>query len=120
MEFTLSKDLLIIGYDPIWDAPIEGAFPLLGKDCWYVNEELPEKKSLLEDVLERRQGKYLGGVLGSYKEFCKALQLELSKILPGNSLQRELPQDKLLHEILDRVNQTYETVLELKRKLTSE
>ncbi len=30
LESTLSENLLILGYDPVWDAPIEYAFPLLG------------------------------------------------------------------------------------------
>ena len=117
LEPTLSGNLLIVGYDPVWDAPIERAFPLSDGDCWYVNEEPPAENSHLVRVLEQRQGRYLGGEQSSYREFCKALQIELSKILPSEALNRELPQDKILHEILDRVTQTHETVLELKNSL---
>ena len=119
LESILSENLLIVGYDPVWDAPIERAFSLLGGDCWYVNEVPPAENSHLVRVLEQRQGRYLGGGQSSYREFCKALQIELSKILPSEALNRELPQNKILHEILNRVTQTHETVLELKNMFTS-
>jgi len=117
LESILSENLLIVGYDPIWDAPVERAFLPYGGDCWYVNEEPLAENSFLVRVLEQRQGRYLGKGQGSYREFCKALQIELSKILPSESLNRELPQNKILHEILDCVTQTHETVLELKNSL---
>ncbi len=120
LEFTLSGELLIVGYDPVWDLPIEGAFPLVGGDCLYVNEELPAKNSHLASVMEQRQGKYLGSVMGNYREFIKALQLEFSsKILPGNSTSKQPLPDDILHEILNHVIQTHETVLKLKSMFTS-
>ena len=97
LESTLSENLLIVGYDPVWDAPIERAFPLLGGDCWYVNEVPLAENSHLVSVLAKRNGRYLGGGKSSYREFCKALQLGLSsKILPENSKSNQpLPNDIL-------------------------
>ena len=92
LEPTLSGNLLIVGYDPVWDAPIEHAFPFSDGDCWYVNEKRPAKNSHLARVLDQRRGRYLGGEQSSYREFIKALQVGLSKILPSESLNREPPQ----------------------------
>ncbi len=67
----LTNDVLIIGYDPVWDQPLVEALPISGKSVWYINEELPEANSHLVEVLERRQGRYLVGVQGSYGNFWR-------------------------------------------------
>ena len=77
LEATLSGNLLIVGYDPVWDAPIERAFPLLEGDCWYVNEEPPEENSHLAHMIRTREGKSLIGAQGSYGNFITALHSKL-------------------------------------------
>lgn len=81
LENMLAEDVLVIGYDPIWDQPIEHAFLKEGKTFWFVNEELPEKKSHMARVLEERKGRYLVGVQGKYSNFLNILydHIEIEK-----------------------------------------
>src|SRR5579859_4776580 len=51
----LSQDVLMIGYDPIWDEPIESFFPSTGKKLTYVNEELPPEKSHIAQAIKQRK-----------------------------------------------------------------
>ncbi len=70
----LAKEVLVIGYDPVWDQPVEQAFLEQGGPLWYVNEdkELPAMDSHLGRVLKQRgNNRYLLGVQGSYRHFLR-------------------------------------------------
>ncbi len=69
----LTRDVLIVGYDPVWDQPIEKAFPTTGGALWYVNEDSPPPETYLAQVLEQRKGRYLEGMQGSYRCFWQSL-----------------------------------------------
>jgi hypothetical protein len=69
----LAKDIVILGYDPTWDQPIERAFQENGAMLWYVNEEQPSQNTHLAHVLGQRYGKYLGGPDLSYHSFLQTL-----------------------------------------------
>lgn len=69
----LAKEIIIIGYDPIWDRPVEWAFQKAGATLWYVNEEQLAQHTHLANILNQRDGRLLEGPQGSYASFLKAL-----------------------------------------------
>lgn len=82
MRSTLAKDILVIGYDPEWDQPIEQAFPLVGGNVLYVNEEPPAENSHIAQVIQQRRGKCLVGAEGSYRKFIQAIYSQLINSRP--------------------------------------
>ena len=83
----LSKDVIILGYDPIWDRPIERAFQETGGTLWYVDEEEPEKHTHLAHILNQRNGKYISGPQGRYLSFLRALNNIIGeRAITGSSL----------------------------------
>jgi hypothetical protein len=81
LEETFAKDLMIVGYDLIWDAPIKNAFlaPRRG-NIYYVNEALLVEDDDLKRVIEKRQGRYLlDPQKGQYSPFIKELHQQLRK-----------------------------------------
>ncbi len=79
LSAKLSEEVLMIGYDPTWDRPIEKAFRELGKVVWYVNEELPPQNTPLMRILSQRKGMYLVGTHGSYSSFLKSLSEHMNE-----------------------------------------
>lgn len=84
LETQLAKDVLILGYDPIWDKPIEQAFLAQGGRLWYVNTQASPSDTLLLDpplkkALEQRNGKKLQSYQGSYNTFIRILYSSLRK-----------------------------------------
>jgi hypothetical protein len=73
LKQELQKDVLVIGYDSIWDQGIEQAFSSSGGMIWYINGTAPEKDSHLARVIQERKGKYLLGEQGQYTYFIRAL-----------------------------------------------
>lgn len=69
----LSEEVLIIGFDPVWDQPIEQAFIEAGKMVRYVGEALPPQNSHLARILNQRGGEYLIGTQGNYNVFLSSL-----------------------------------------------
>ena len=69
----LARDIIILGYDPIWDKPIEQAFQEIGGMLWYVNEERPLPNTYLAYVLDQRYSKYIGGAGWNYTSFLQKL-----------------------------------------------
>ena len=107
LESTLAKSILVVGYDPVWDGSLERAFPLLGSDFRYVNEELPMEQSLISKAIERRRGKCL---IGSYDYFISALHSEL--------LGKDPLSTEVFDQMLDLLHQLNYEVSDLKRILT--
>ncbi len=81
LESTLERDILVIGYDPVWDRGIERAFPARGDSLWFVDEEEPPKDSLLSHSLRDRRGKC---IVGSYESFIQALHWHIMGARPLN------------------------------------
>ncbi len=83
LEEVLSRDVIVIGFDSLWDKPLIRAFPTRGSSVWFVNEEELDKESLLLDVIERRNGsRYIVGDNGDYISFIKELHWALFKRPP--------------------------------------
>lgn len=87
----LARDIIVLGYDPIWDKPIEQAFQAVGGMLWYVNEEQSPPNTYLAHVLDQRYSKYIGGAGWSYTSFLQTL----SNLVGGkvNSLPVALSSD---------------------------
>jgi TIR domain len=78
LESTLKRNILVVGFDSVWDRPIERAFPMSPEgSLWYVNEEAPADDSLIAKAIKLRKGKSLIGLEGSYKNFVIDLYSEL-------------------------------------------
>src|SRR6266516_1274469 len=55
---VLTKDVLIVGYDPVWDHAIEQAFPKTGSTVWYVNETELLQNTYLASIFDQRHSKF--------------------------------------------------------------
>lgn len=87
LEYTMAREILVIGYDPIWDREIGRSFLPKGQDFWYVNEEKPKDDSPISEVLCGRQGKFIVGVQGSYESFLRGLHWHLLGGRPPKTYQ---------------------------------
>lgn len=77
LSSKLSSDVLVIGYDLIWDGIVEPLFSKTGGKIIYVNEKLPPEGSHISEAIKKREGQYLVGNLGSYRLFM----IEYKKML---------------------------------------
>lgn len=73
LERLLKRDLLIIGFDPVWDKDILRVISAKGQTLWFVNEENLSKNPLLSDLLRARQAKNIIYANGSYDPFVNTL-----------------------------------------------
>jgi hypothetical protein len=69
----LARDIIVLGYDPIWDKPIEQAFQEIGGMLWYVNEEQPQADTYMARVLDQRYSKFIGIAGWNYTSFLQTL-----------------------------------------------
>jgi hypothetical protein len=85
LERVLSRDMLVIGLDPAWDAELIHLIPP-GEDCgsaWFVDEDPPPAESAMARVFQSRQTQYLTGKEGNYERFFKALHWHLTSRTPS-------------------------------------
>jgi SIR2-like domain len=101
LQAKLSEEVLVIGYDPIWDQPVERAFQETGKRVWYVNEEVLSPDTYLAQVLAQRGGGDLAEDQGRYDNFVKELShylgsgtSELTQVMPPLPLPQPQEQRK--------------------------
>src|SRR5205807_2652007 len=69
----LTRDVLIVGYDPVWDHAIEPAFPTTGGAVWYINETELLPNTHLASIFDQRHGKFFQNDQGNYSSFLPAL-----------------------------------------------
>ena len=79
LKKQLTKEVLVIGYDPVWDESLERAFPLTGGTIWYANEEKASANSRFASLLDRRHGKFLQYDQRSYSTLLQVLSQYLAK-----------------------------------------
>jgi len=73
MDTIRDWNILLVGFDPIWDQHILPAlFPRNGT-VWYVNEESPYRSSLLDDWLQNSNAQCIIGPEGQYERFFQKL-----------------------------------------------
>lgn len=77
LESILDNDVLIVGYDPVWDGPLDKAFFMKGGELIYVNDMPLQADSFIARVIERRKGKCLIGEQGTYQSFMRDLHAKL-------------------------------------------
>ena len=104
LEHSLARDVLVIGFDPIWDAEMLRVFTndedVQENFLWLVTEEESLLKNpLVSRTLRRRQTRYIAGNIGGYEQFLKALYVYLYDKMP---MQHQTMHDiftslKLLH-----------------------
>lgn len=87
LQHLFEKDVLILGFDPIWDRDILHAFPAKGGVIWFISEEKPAAKSLLSGLLKERRARSLLSGEGTYERFVTRLHEHLyGEVLPMNYL----------------------------------
>lgn len=85
LESILTRDVLIIGFDPVWDTEMLRAFPAEGKTCWLISEEeVTARHPFVMQVKQGRGVKCITGKVGSYEQSLKALYWHLSERMPTN------------------------------------
>lgn len=74
LQTKLLEDMVIVGYDPVWDRPLERIFlEREGGSLFYINEEMPGEHSVIARTIQKRGGKYLCGEHLNYQAFMKQL-----------------------------------------------
>jgi len=89
-------NILMVGFDPVWDAAvIPLLLPCVGK-LWYVNEEAPSQSSEIYKYLQLRNVECLLGIKGSSERFFLSLyqQIAGSAPLPPLPSRKESLPDK--------------------------
>jgi len=81
---ALSRDVLVIGIDPIWDDAIVRLLPGNAGSIWFINEEDLTEHSSISSVLYTRQTSYIAGKEGSFDNFVSALHEHLYGGVPIN------------------------------------
>jgi hypothetical protein len=82
---TRTRDLLMVGFDPVWDGDILAAlFPRSASNSlWYVNEQPPEEEPVLMRFLQNCHAKYISGAEGNHKNFFQELHLQMMGKFPA-------------------------------------
>jgi hypothetical protein len=69
----LSREVLLVGYDPVWDHGIEAAVPANGGTVWYINETELLPGTHLASIFNQRNGRAFQNEQGNYSSFLLAL-----------------------------------------------
>lgn len=86
LERVLTRDILVVGLDPIWDQELLAAFPARSNatSYWYVNEQEPDHNPLLQRTWWGGSVSFIEGKDGNYEAFIKALHWHLHKEQPDS------------------------------------
>jgi hypothetical protein len=98
LSSLLSQEMLMIGYDPIWDRAVEQAFPARGEAVYYVNEQELAGNMPLYPILHQRNSKYCVTEASSYKDFLKVLRRSFSQPLPLRVSIPPAPPETVIHK----------------------
>jgi hypothetical protein len=84
LEQTLSRDVLVIGFDPAWDAEVLRVITDEQENFFWLvtEEEALIKHHLLSRAIRWRHFRYLAGKIGGYEQFLKALYMYLYDKMP--------------------------------------
>ena len=79
LEDLLVKDILLIGYDPVWDQAITSVFPPQIETLSFINEDEPPENSSIFPILQRSEiaTTTLIGEMGNYEFFMRLLYWQL-------------------------------------------
>jgi hypothetical protein len=73
LEFTLKGDVLVVGFDVLWDQEIARAFLPSTNPLWFIHEEVLLDHQLIRTMFDGRPVKYIAGPEGSYDAFFRAI-----------------------------------------------
>lgn len=91
LQSNLGSDVLMVGYDPVWDHEIEQIFPLTGKTIRYINETEMPPHSHLASLLKQRNVRFLPKSRGIYSSFVRDLYSNLAEEVHFNVITAPLP-----------------------------
>lgn len=84
LQNILARDVLVIGFDPVWDADILQTFTMQKSSLWFVTErEFSTNHPFISHIEQERQFKFIEKI-GSCEQFLKALYWHLHGRMPGN------------------------------------
>ena len=120
LEHILARDVLVIGFDPAWDAEMLRAFPAGNGSLWLVTEEDVHNRHPLASLAKHgRQVKCITGKMGSSEQFLKALHWHFYERMPMSyqvvhDMNRELV---ALRNKLDKLETIYSEVQAVHKEL---
>jgi len=117
LEHILARDVLVIGFDPVWDAEMRRVFPVEKNTLWLVSEEdVSVKHPFWSLARHGRQIKHIMGKAWGFEPFFKALYWQLYERMPINDqLVRETLNE--LRIIRKQTQEVYQEVVLLRGKL---
>jgi hypothetical protein len=99
LEELLTRDIIAIGMDPVWDAELYLAFQAPGDSFWFINEENLNEDSHLSHVGEVRNYKHLTGEAYNYEYFIQILYEAFLKTLPAGTFDGYNVNASILREL---------------------
>jgi SIR2-like domain len=119
LEGLLDNDVLMVGYHPDWDGPLDKAFFMKGGRLIYVNSTPLRADSFLARLIERRKGNYLTGEQGAYKSFMRGLHAQLFERGPLSyeAMQKVFGQ---LQQLQEDISLLRDDIQELQNELRSQ
>jgi len=128
LEHILARDVLVIGFDPVWDAEMLRVFPVEKNSLWLASEEeVSVRNPFLSLARHGRQIKHIMGKAGGFEQFFKALYWQLYERMPisyqlvrdtFNELRFIRTDLSQLRKISKQVLEVYQEVLLLQEKLS--
>jgi hypothetical protein len=88
LEEVLSRDILAIGLDPLWDIEFTGVFPLHGDVCWFLNERTPDEVEQITQIGNARFSLFLTGTNAAYHTFFPALAASFTGMASSGRVQK--------------------------------
>jgi len=120
LENILARDILVIGFDPVWDAEMLRAFTVGKGSLWLVTEEdVRNRHPLVSHVLQGRQVKRITGKIGSSEQFLKALHWQFYERMPMSYqlVHDTLRELKALHDKLNKIEAIHSDVQAVHKEL---
>ena len=128
LENVLSRDVLVIGFDPVWDEEMLRVFPAEKNSLWLASEEESSVRHSFSSLARHgRQIKHIMGKAGGFEQFFKALYWQLYERMPisyqlvrdtFNELRFIRTDLSQLRKISKQVLEVYQEVLLLQEKLS--
>lgn len=88
LKNIVSDEMLVVGYDPLWDEPFEHIFPRPKAFC-YVDRDFPPENSKIAKFLDTKNGTYIVGI--SYKRFIHELYTSVIGKPPRQRVRKTVP-----------------------------
>jgi len=106
LQHFLSRDILVVGIDPIWDKEILLAISRSTGTMYFVNEEDLTQHELISKLLRERQAQY---ILASYDDFIRELYDFLYGGMPINY--------QVAHNIFNQLSSLSSQISDLSSKM---